>query len=376
MRPVDVTELPPIEVRPRAATVRHTMAAAGLDALLVSNLSDVRWMTGFGGSNGWVVLTSDTLTLVTDGRYGDQAVDQLTATSAEGDVVVERTIGEIRSRLVQLTAGHTSIGAQAQHLSHAEWSALEDEIALQPEPNLLRTARRRKDAAELARMQRAAEIAETALADVAPMLTDEPTEADVRDELEYRMRRCGADGPSYDTIVGSGPEQSARPHHRPNRRRIVEGDNVVIDVGALVDGYHSDMTRTFVIGDPSPEQQHRYEAVLAAQLAGLAAVRAGASSVAVDGACRSLLDERGLGDWFVHGTGHGVGLDIHEDPFLRWIDDTELAEGEVVTVEPGVYREGSGGVRIEDLVTITADGHRSLTAFPKDSPCLPSRPTT
>jgi len=120
MRPVDVTELPPIEVRPRAATVRHTMAAAGLDALLVSNLSDVRWMTGFGGSNGWVVLTSDTLTLVTDGRYGDQAVDQLTATSAEGDVVVERTIGEIRSRLVQLTAGHTSIAAQAQHLSHAE----------------------------------------------------------------------------------------------------------------------------------------------------------------------------------------------------------------------------------------------------------------
>lgn len=368
--------LPPVDVRPRAATVRQAMTGAGLDALLVSNLSDVRWLTGFAGSNGWVVLTAGSMTLVTDGRYGDQAVGQLAATSAEGDVVVERTVGEIRSRLVALVSRCAAIGAQARYLSHAEWSELASGISPQPEPGLIQAARRRKDPSELARMQQAAEIAEAALAEVAPMMTGEPTEADVRDELEYRMRRHGADGPSYDTIVGSGPEQSARPHHLPNRRRIVAGDNVVVDVGALVDGYHSDMTRTFVIGDPSPGQQHRYEAVLAAQLAGLAAVRPGASSVAVDGACRSVLTERGLGDWFVHGTGHGVGLDIHEDPFLRWIDDTELGEGEVLTVEPGVYRDGSGGVRIEDLVTVTADGHRSLTSFPKGSPCLPSPPTT
>ncbi|MDQ3738508.1 MAG: Xaa-Pro peptidase family protein [Actinomycetota bacterium] len=376
MSPLSAAELSPIDVRPRATTVRRAMTAAGLDALLVSGLSDVRWLSGFSGSNGWVVLTSDAMTLVTDGRYGDQAVGQLAATSAEGDVVVERTAGEIQSRLVALTAGHSAIAGQAGHLSHADWLALADEIELRREPGLLRAARRLKDASELARMQRAAEIAELALGEVVPMLADEPTEADVRDELEYRMRRNGADGPSYDTIVGSGPEQSARPHHRPNSRHIVEGDSVVIDVGALVDGYHSDMTRTFVVGDQSSEQRQRYEAVLAAQLAGLAVLRPGASSVAVDGACRSLLTERGLGDWFVHGTGHGVGLDIHEDPFLRWIDDTELGEGEVVTVEPGVYRDGSGGIRIEDLVTITNDGHRSLTSFPKGSPCLPSPPTT
>ncbi len=208
------------------------------------------------------------------------------------------------------------------------------------------------------------------------MLADEPTEADVRDELDYRMRRLGADGPSYDTIVASGPEHGARPHHLPAPRMIVEGDLVIIDVGALVDGYHSDMTRTFVIGEPTDEQLDKYRAVLDAQLAGLAAIGGGRKAVKVDDACRGKLTDEGLGEWFVHGTGHGVGLDIHEDPFLMSVSTAELAVGDVVTVEPGVYRSGFGGIRIEDLVTVTSDGFRNLTSFPKDDPCLPSRPTT
>ena len=198
----------------------------------------------------------------------------------------------------------------------------------------------------------------------------------MRDELEHRMRRLGADGPSYDTIVASGPDNAARPHHETGRRTIVEGDTVIIDVGALVDGYHSDMTRTFVVGEPTAEQHEVYDLVLAAQLAGLDAVAAGVAARDVDAACRDLFADAGYGDWFLHGTGHGVGLDIHEDPFSSTVSSDELLVGDVVTVEPGLYRGGFGGVRIEDLVAVTADGGRRLTHLSKDSPCLPSPPTT
>ena len=225
-------------------------------------------------------------------------------------------------------------------------------------------------------MTLAAEIADTALTEVAPLLADEPTEADVRDELEYRMRKLGASGPSYDTIVASGPDNAARPHHETGHRTIVDGDTVIIDVGALVDGYHSDMTRSFVVGDPTPEQQDVYGLVLEAQLAGLAAIRPGVAAKDVDAVCRDLFTDRGYGDWYLHGTGHGVGLDIHEDPFASQVSTAELQVGDVVTCEPGLYRGGFGGFRIEDLVTVTADGGRRLTHLSKDSPCLPSRPTT
>jgi Xaa-Pro aminopeptidase len=189
------------------------------------------------------------------------------------------------------------------------------------------------------------------------------------------MRRHGADGPSYDTIVASGPH-AARPHHRPTRRRIVEGDAVVIDVGGLVDGYHSDMTRTYLVGAVPPELSAMHALVGRAQRDGLAAVRPGASAHDVDRVCRDLIAAEGLGAEFTHSTGHGVGLQIHEMPWVRAGSHEPLAEGEVVTVEPGVYREGLGGVRTEDLVVVTRDGCRPLTHTPKDRQCLPSRPTT
>jgi Xaa-Pro aminopeptidase len=228
----------------------------------------------------------------------------------------------------------------------------------------------------VARIAAAAGIADAALAQVAPLLADQPTEADVRDELEYRMRRLGASGPSYDTIVASGPENAARPHHAPGARRIVAGDTVVIDVGALVDGYHSDMTRSYVVGDPTPEQADVYELVLSAQLAGLAAVRSGVAARDVDATCRNVFAAAGRADWYLHGTGHGVGLLIHEDPFHHRASTQQLEAGDVVTVEPGLYRAGFGGFRVEDLVVVDDDGCRILTHSPKDAPCLPSRPTT
>jgi Xaa-Pro aminopeptidase len=199
------------------------------------------------------------------------------------------------------------------------------------------------------------------------------------------MRRLGADGPSFDTIVASGPN-GAMPHHRAGERRINEGDLVVIDFGALVDGYHSDMTRTLMVGEPSETQHRMLAAVAASQAAGVAAVRAGVEASAVDEACRTVLRDVGWEDAFVHGTGHGVGLDIHESPRVAANAAGSLADGHVVTVEPGVYLAGHGGVRIEDTVVVTAEGSRTLTLAPKDhtlqtaapgvAPPWPPPPTT
>jgi Xaa-Pro aminopeptidase len=370
------TPFPPIGYPSRPDAVRARLDGA---TLIVSTPSNIRWLTSFGGSLGWVVIGPRHCALVTDGRYEERArADVVAAGLADVvEVLAARTRAELRDLVVRLAErGGGPVRAEAGHLTHAAWLDLARDLELGVDPGTIAALRRVKDAGELARIERAAEIADAALVAVAPMLAESPTEADVRDELEYRMRRLGADGPSYDTIVASGPDNAARPHHETGRRTIVEGDTVIIDVGALVDGYHSDMTRTFVIGEPSAEQRAIYDLVLEAQLAGLAAIRPGVAARDVDAACRSLFAERGYADWYLHGTGHGVGLDIHEEPFASSVSTTELQAGDVVTVEPGLYRGGFGGVRIEDLVAVTGDGGRRLTHLSKDSPCLPSPPTT
>ncbi len=367
-------EFPPIGYATRPDAVRERLDGA---TLLVSNPSNVRWLTSFGGSLGWVVVRPDRCTLITDGRYAERVAADLEAAGLGKvvDVVVGTTRPQIRDHVVA-AAGDGPVRAEADHLTHAQWTDLAGELELAPDAATITGLRRVKDRGELARIAHAAAIADAALTDVAPMLTERPTEADVRDELEYRMHRGGADGPSYDTIVASGPDNAARPHHHTSRRTIVEGDTVIIDVGALVDGYHSDMTRSFVVGEPTIEQRTIYELVLEAQLAGLDAVGAGATARDVDTACRGMFADRGYGDWYLHGTGHGVGLDIHEDPFASQVSDAELLVGDVMTVEPGLYRGGLGGFRIEDLVEVTADGCRRLTHLAKDTPCPPSPPTT
>jgi Xaa-Pro aminopeptidase len=367
-----MSEPPAIGYATRPDAVRARLDGA---TLLVSTPSNVRWLSGFGGSLGWVVIAPDRFTIITDGRYGERAAADAEAAGLDPEIVTGRTRPQLRELLVA-AAGGGVVRAEAGHLSHATWMDLAKDLELEPDQGTVTRLRRTKDDGELARMQLAAEIADAALTDVAPLLADEPTEADVRDELERLMRRRGADGPSYDTIVASGPQHAARPHHQTGRRTIVEGDTVIIDVGALVDGYHSDMTRTFVVGEPTDRQQEVYGLVLQAQLAGLATVGPGVAAKELDASCRRVFDDAGLGDWFLHGTGHGVGLDIHEDPFASTASEDVLAVGDVVTVEPGLYRDGFGGVRIEDLVTVTDTGCRLLTHLAKDAPWLPSRPTT
>jgi Xaa-Pro aminopeptidase len=373
---VNAADLPPIGYAGRADAVRDRLASAGVEAMCVTDPVSVRWLTGFSGSNGAVALTADRLVLVTDNRYRDRATEELLHAGVDGDIMIGVTQPDQQSLLVDALGGHTSVGAEAATLSHTRWQQLAGSLPLVAADGHIADLRRVKDRGEIARIELACGCADAALAEVAPTLGDGVTEADVRDELEYRMRRHGADGPSYATIVASGPEHAARPHHETGRRRIGEGDTVVIDVGALVDGYHSDMTRSFVVGDPTAEQRDLYDLLLAVQLAGIAAVRAGTGAKEVDAACRTSVADAGYLDWYLHSTGHGVGLLIHEDPFEAPTSTLTLRAGDVVTVEPGLYRVGFGGYRIEDLVEVTDAGCRILTAFPKESPCLPSPPTT
>ncbi len=372
---MNTTELPPIRYEGRADRIRADLPPT-VGALAVTNMTNVRWLTGFTGSNGTAVVLPDRLVLVTDGRYRDRAADELRAAGVEAEIVIGFSAPQQHEALLAVLNGVGSVGAEAASLSHARWGELAKDVTLVAVDGVVENRRRTKDAGEVARMAEACRCADAALAEVAPHLRDGLTEADVRTELEYLMRRHGADGPSYDTIVASGTDHAARPHHEPGPRRIVEGDTVVIDVGALVDGYHSDMTRSFVIGDPTPQQSELYALLLEVQIAGLQAVRAGTPARDVDAACRSLVVEAGYGDWFIHSTGHGVGLLIHEDPFESSTSTVDLRVGDVVTVEPGLYRVGFGGFRIEDLVEVTEHDCRVLTASPKDNPCPPSPRTT
>lgn len=370
-------ELPAMDVAGRADRVRAALDGAA-DALVVTKLVNVRWLTGFTGSAGFVVLTHGGLTLVTDGRYATQAGEQLAGAGVDADVAIGLTTSDQDDVLRGVTAGAGRVALEAQAITWADQRRYADllDAELVPTDALVDGLRVVKDDGEIARVEAAAAIATEALDRVRGRLHDGPTEAEFGIELDTEMRRLGASGPSFETIVASGPN-SAKPHHRPSQRRIVEGDLVVLDFGAKVDGYCSDMTRTVCLGEPTPDQQRMLDVVTEAQAAGVAAVRAGAGCRAVDTVCREVIGAAGWADAFSHGTGHGVGLEIHEAPRLASSVDeaATLVARSVVTVEPGVYLPGVGGVRIEDSVVVTDDGCRPLTHAPKD-PGWPSRRTT
>lgn len=349
-------------------------------ALIVSSSVNMRYLTGFTGSAGVLICRIDGSVLVTDGRYVEQAQAQIRDSGAAVRIVEARTAAATLDAVVAELAHDAKIGCESADLTvdaYARYvSALGRELI--PLSGLVEEQRRSKSEAEIERIAFAAHAADKALADARDLLVQsmsEPiTERDVRDELEYRMRRYGADGPSYETIVATGAN-AARPHHRPTDQQLTEGDSVVIDVGGLVDGYHSDMTRTYLLGEVDPVLQTMLDVVTEAQTRGVAAVRAGELPSEIDRICRAFIAEAGFGAEFVHGTGHGVGLNIHESPWLRAQSNEPLRDGEVVTVEPGVYRVGLGGVRIEDLLLVRAAGSTTLTHTPKDSLCLQSRQT-
>lgn len=345
----------------RAALVREALAAHAA-AMVITDPSNIAWLCGFDGSNAIVVIDADTTHLCTDGRYAVQAPAQAAAHGADVAVVVEPDV-------VGAAAGLLHDGPVALEADHISWAtqrrlAQAVDVELVPTTGVIAGLRSRKDRDELERIRSAAAIADAALADVMSLAGAGWTERALAAELDDAIRRHGGAGPAYETIVASGPN-AALPHARPTDRVIGPGDLVIVDVGCLLRGYRSDMTRSFVVGEPDAYQRHLLETVLAAQQAGIAAVRPGIAARDVDAACRSVLASAELADLFVHGTGHGVGIDIHERPGINSRTDEVLEAGMVITVEPGVYVEGRGGVRWEDLLVVTPDGAEVLTSSPK-----------
>lgn len=361
--------LAPMDVKGRLDRLREAMPA---EVLLVTSLTNIGYLTGFWGSAGLLVVLAGEAILVTDGRYATQAEEQLAlaAVDVKLQVVPATRQGECVTGLVK-AASPSRIGLEAAHVTWdqqrriaSDWFAGFDLVAT---TGLVESLRLIKDRGELARLARAALIADRALAAVRPMLDNGPSEVHFGMALDSEMRSLGASGPSFETIVASGPN-SAKPHHRPSSRRIGAGEPVVLDFGARVDGYCSDMSRTVWRGELGDAQLRRAVRVVeASQAAGVAAVAAGVAAKDVDAACREVIDAAGWADRFVHGTGHGVGLDIHEAPSVGATSADTLATGQVVTIEPGVYLPGIGGVRIEDTVVVHGIGCETLTLTPKDS---------
>ncbi len=366
---IDTAAMAPMDVASRLPRLRERLAEAECDALAITNLSNVGYLTGFTGSAGMLLVTPGDAVLVTDGRYQTQSQEQLAAAGADARVV----IGGVAAQLEELATaarGLPRIGLEAADITWARQRRFAADVfadaELVPTEGVVEGFRRVKDPGELVRMEAAADIADAALAEVRGLLAHRVSEADFALELDFAMRRLGAAGSSFETIVAGGPN-GAKPHARPSSRPIEAGELVVIDFGAIVEGYCSDMTRTLWVGDLDSEIARRMvEVVAASQAAGVQAVRAGASCSEVDGACRDVIAEAGWADAFLHSTGHGVGLDIHEAPWVAATSTDTLEPSSVVTVEPGVYLPDVGGVRIEDTVIVTPDGCRALTKSPKD----------
>ncbi|MFA9429158.1 M24 family metallopeptidase [Egicoccus sp. AB-alg2] len=359
-------DLPVPDHQSRRDRLRADLAGAGVDLLLVTAPANVRWLSGFSGSNGQVLIGPEPGVdlLVTDGRYEHRA-----AVEAAG-LPLALTRAPLEIALAACERGQR-LGVEAVHLAWADatdWVEQGETAGVEVRPTRALVERRRvvKDDAEIARLARACALTVEALEWLfAEVVAVGRSERDLATALERRFVDLGADGVAFASIVASGPN-AAVPHHAPSDRRLQVGDVLTVDCGALVDGYHADCTRTVALGHLDDRLREVYAAVEAAQAAGRAAAVAGARAGDVDAACREHLTAAGYGDRFVHGTGHGVGLDIHEAPAVGKGSPATLAPATALTVEPGVYLPGVGGVRIEDTIVVTADGPPTiLTTAPR-----------
>jgi Xaa-Pro aminopeptidase len=349
----------------RIAAVRAQVAERGLDALLVTNLVHVRWLTGFDGSNAAAVIGAGALRFLTDFRYLTQSAEQIAPAwerEIETDLLKRAIAGIAEGTPYRLgfDDGHLTV---KQHGRLCELVA-ERDVELVAAGGIVEALRAIKDAAEIEKIRAAARLADEAFEEVVGAGIVGRTERDVALDLEVAMRRRGASGVSFSPIIAAGAH-GARPHAEPRDVPIPAGTLVVIDWGAQLDGYASDCTRTVATGKLDPRDRAVYDTVLAAQEAALAAVRPGPTGKEVDAVARAIIDDAGHAEHFGHGLGHGVGMEVHEGPRLAKTATEELVAGNVVTVEPGIYVPGAVGVRIEDLVAVTADGHEVLNGLPK-----------
>jgi len=345
--------------------VRAQFKAAGVDSLLVTHPADWYYLTGFTGESGVLLVERSGVTIITDGRFTTQVGEE-----TRGVRLVEQ-----KGALMEFTGrfltgkGKRRVGFDPGRLTVAQLGQLKKvagkQVTLVEAPSLITRLRARKDATEVARMRQAALLAGEVLSGVIKLLKPGVRENEIGAEIEYRMRRGGASGPAFESIVAFG-ERSALPHARPTAKRLKKNELVVLDLGAILAHYCSDITRTVYVGRAPARVKQWYGAVLEAQTAAVAAVRAGAACGDVDAAARQVLARHKLDRYFTHSTGHGLGLEVHEDPRLARGQQTRLEPGFVVTVEPGIYVPGYGGIRIEDDVAVYPEKTEVLTRIPRD----------
>ena len=346
----------------RVARIRERLQAEGADVFLISNPVNRRYITGFTGSAGLVWISSTKQAILTDFRY----VEQVKAECPGWELIRIETYNDALEELIK-GENIRSIVFEEEHVTVKQLREWQDRFAveLKGSSGWVEELRMCKTPAEIEHIRRAAQIGDEAFAELLPNIKSGRTEREIALELEYLMRRKGASAMSFAPIVASGP-QSALPHARPGERILSYGDFVVMDFGCVVNGYCSDMTRTIVIGEPEERHLLIYDLVLKAQVEAVEAVAPGKTGAEIDAIAREIIAEAGYSDYFGHGLGHSVGLEVHENPRLSKTDQTVLAPGMIVTVEPGVYLPGFGGVRIEDLVVVTEDGHEVLTSSFKE----------
>ena len=342
----------------------HRLIAERERPLLVTSLVNIRYLTGFTGTAASLLVTAEECVFATDGRYGELAEEL--AGELEVTRVEVSTTGML-DLLAGLVGSAAEVDLEADHVTWSFLTSLQEKVAttLHPTTGVVEAHRLVKDAAEVEALTAAACAGDAAFAGIAGLAAVAATEAELADALVEAMRAAGGDQAGWPPIVAAGPN-AARPHHQTGGGPVGDG-LLLLDYGCLVDGYHSDMTRTvWLDGEPDDELRKLFDAVLESNEAGIAAVRPGATGDDVDEACRAVLRRHGLEDHFLHSTGHGVGLEIHEAPAARRKSEDVLEPGHVLTVEPGVYLPGVGGVRIEDMVAVTDAGHDVLTASPKE----------
>lgn len=343
--------------------------------LLCLRYEDIRWLSGFTGSTSQLLVdvANDVAHLFVDGRYIERAAKEVNAAGTRVSIHLVTHEKSIEHMIADIV-GKNDVSVDDTHISAAHFRKLSAHVSLQVVQSPLDNARRVKDADEIALIEQCALIADTALAELLVDGIYGRSERDIQFRLDHLMRLGGAHDVGFDTIVATGIN-AAIPHHEPSDAVVEDGHMVVIDFGAELHGYRSDMTRTIRVGNVSSELMTMFEMVREAQEAGVAAVRAGAIGSHIDTAVRDVYRREGVEQEYVHGTGHGIGLYIHEQPIFSPRCEAVLAANEVVTVEPGLYRKGVGGVRIEDLVVVTDKNCRTLTNTSKDLLC-PRSPRT
>ncbi len=357
----------PIQEPDRLTLARRAMEAARVDALVVTHLPNVFYLSGFSGSSGVLVLLPDALHLFTDSRYTIQAREE--APAARPHIISGPLADAVGALLRGLRRrGRLRAAYDPGRLSLAEWTGLKRaagaRTAWKPVPGLVERLREVKSEAELDAMRAAAVLGSEVMEEVIGLVLPGVSELDLAAEIDYRMRRKGASASSFESIVASGP-RSALPHAHPTAKRVAKSELVVLDLGAILHRYCSDLTRTVYVGRAPAEVRRWYQAVEQAQKAALEALRAGVAAGTVDRAARGVLNRARLGRFFVHSTGHGLGIEVHESPRLGRGQAQEIRVGNVVTLEPGIYVEGKGGIRIEDDVVVHAHGTEVLTSAPR-----------